>query len=81
MSRPEDKAMADHQSEPRLSVDLPVRIWGMSADGRPFSQSARAHNISSDGALISGVDNELQVGDMIGVQCEEKNHAARWSGL
>ena len=64
--------MADHQSEPRLSVDLPVRIWGMSADGRPFSQSARAHNISSDGALISGVDNELKVGDMIGVQCEEK---------
>jgi hypothetical protein len=64
--------MVDHHSEPRLSVDLPVRIWGMSADGRPFSQSARAHNISSDGALISGVDNELQVGDMIGVQCEEK---------
>ncbi|HYW40006.1 MAG TPA: PilZ domain-containing protein [Terriglobales bacterium] len=64
--------MADHQSEPRLSVDLPVRIWGMSADGRPFSQHARAQNISSEGALISGVDNELKVGDMIGVQCEEK---------
>jgi len=64
--------MADHQSEPRLSVDLPVRIWGMSADGRPFSQRARAQNISSEGALISGVESELKVGDMIGVQCEEK---------
>jgi hypothetical protein len=64
--------MADHQSEPRLSVDLPVRIWGMSADGRPFSQHARAQNISSEGALISGVENELKVGDVIGVQCEEK---------
>jgi PilZ domain len=53
-------------------VDLPVRIWGMSADGRPFSQQARAHNISSEGALISGVDNELKVGDVIGVQCDEK---------
>jgi len=64
--------MADHQTEPRLSVDLPVRIWGMSAEGRPFSQHARAQNISSEGALISGVESELKVGDMIGVQCEEK---------
>jgi hypothetical protein len=64
--------MADHHTEPRLSVDLPVRIWGMSAEGRPFSQSARAQNISSEGALISGVENELKVGDVIGVQCDEK---------
>jgi hypothetical protein len=64
--------MAENQTEPRLTVDLPVRIWGMSADGRPFSQRARAHNISSEGALISGVDNELKVGDVVGVQCDEK---------
>ncbi len=64
--------MADQQTEPRLSVDLPVRIWGMSAEGRPFSQTARAHNISSEGALISGVESELKVGDVIGVQCDER---------
>jgi len=64
--------MADQQSEPRLTVDLPVRIWGMSAEGRPFSQSVHAHNISSEGALISGVETELKVGDVIGVQCAEK---------
>ena len=64
--------MAAPQTEPRLTVDLPVRIWGMSADGRPFSQQARAQNISSEGALISGVDNELKVGDVVGVQCEER---------
>ncbi|HEY4842637.1 MAG TPA: PilZ domain-containing protein [Terriglobales bacterium] len=64
--------MADHQTEPRLTVDLPVRIWGMNADGRPFSHSARAQNISSDGALISGIESELKVGDTIGVQCDEK---------
>src|SRR5580658_5830362 len=63
--------MAD-QTEPRLTVDLPVRIWGMSADGRPFSHAARAQNISSEGALISGVESELKVGDVIGVQCDEK---------
>lgn len=64
--------MAEHQTEPRLTVDLPVRVWGMTAEGRPFSQHARAQNISSDGALVSGLDNELKVGDVIGVQCEEK---------
>ena len=64
--------MADQQTEPRLTVDLPVRIWGMSAEGRPFSQSAHAHNISSEWALISGVESELKVGDVIGVQCAER---------
>jgi PilZ domain len=63
--------MAD-QTEPRLTVDLPVRIWGMAADGRTFSHFARAQNISSEGALISGVESELKVGDVIGVQCDEK---------
>jgi hypothetical protein len=64
--------MPEHNSEPRLTVDLPVRIWGMTADGRPFSHHARAQNISSEGALISGVENELKVGDVIGVQCDQK---------
>jgi PilZ domain len=64
--------MTDHQSEPRLTVDLPVRVWGMSADGRAFSQHARAQNISSEGALLSGVECELKVGDVIGVQCDDK---------
>jgi len=44
----------------------------MSAEGRAFSQHARAQNISSEGALIAGVENELKVGDVIGLQCEER---------
>jgi len=64
--------MAGQQPEPRITVDLPVRMWGMTADGHPFSQHARAQNISADGALLSGVENELKVGDVIGVQCGDK---------
>ncbi len=64
--------MAENPTEPRLSVDLPVRLWGMNAEGRPFSQSARAQNISSEGALIFGVETPLKVGDVIGLQCDEK---------
>ncbi len=62
----------DWQTESRLSVDLPVRVWGMNAEGRPFSQYAHALNISSEGALISGVENELKVGDVIGLQFDQK---------
>ena len=64
--------MSARKPEPRLTVDLPVRMWGMNAGGRPFSQHARAQNISSEGALIAGVDNELKVGDVVGLQCTEK---------
>ena len=64
--------MDDQQTEPCLRVDLPVRVWGMTAAGRPFSQSAHALNISSEGALLSGIESELKVGDVIGVQFEEK---------
>jgi hypothetical protein len=64
--------MGENQPEPRETADLPVRVWGMSAEGKPFSQSARAQNISTDGALLSGVESELKVGDVIGVQCDDK---------
>jgi hypothetical protein len=64
--------MGGNQPEPRDTADLPVRVWGMSAEGQPFSQKARAQNISADGALLSGVESELKVGDVIGVQCDDK---------
>jgi hypothetical protein len=64
--------MSQQRPEPRITADLPVRVWGMSADGRAFSQAARAQNISSEGALLSGIEYELTVGDVIGVQYNDK---------
>jgi hypothetical protein len=61
-------------AEKRLTVDIPVRIWGMSAQGRPFSQHVRAQNISGEGASLNDVESELKVGDVIGIQCD-KNKA------
>ncbi len=64
--------MTDQPVEPRVTVDLPVRVYGMTAEGRAFSQAARAQNISSEGALLGGIESELKVGDVIGVQCDDK---------
>ncbi|HZQ68765.1 MAG TPA: PilZ domain-containing protein [Terriglobales bacterium] len=54
--------------EPRLQTDLIVRVWGMDSDGHPFFQNAHARNISSEGALLSGLEHQLTAGDTIGVQ-------------
>jgi hypothetical protein len=52
--------------------DLVVRVWGMNANGKAFSQSAYARNLALDGAMLSGVDEALTVGDTIGVQHQDK---------
>jgi hypothetical protein len=58
--------------EERVPVDLDMRVWGMGADGRAFSQHARAHNISGGGALLCQIEHDLRIGDTIGVQAGEK---------
>jgi hypothetical protein len=58
--------------EERVPVNLDMRVWGMAADGRAFSQHARAHNISASGALLCEIEHDLKIGDTIGVQAGDK---------
>jgi hypothetical protein len=44
----------------------------MGANGRPFLQNAHARNISEHGAKLSGLEQELKPGDVIGVQVGDK---------
>ena len=64
--------MAAQGSAPRATLDLKVRVWGMGANDQPFFQSAMAQNVSATGACIYGIEPELKVGDVIGVQYEGK---------
>jgi PilZ domain len=57
---------------PRATLDLRLRVWGMGADNQPFHQNANAQNVSVTGACIVGLEHELKVGDVIGVQYENK---------
>ncbi|HEY1263391.1 MAG TPA: PilZ domain-containing protein [Terriglobales bacterium] len=51
---------------------LLVRIWGMGADGKAFFQNAHARSYSAHAAELTGIDHELNAGDVIGVQNGEK---------
>jgi hypothetical protein len=44
----------------------------MGADEKPFLQNAEAHNISNQGAKLSGIEHQLTPGDIIGLQLGEK---------
>ena len=64
--------MSAQGSAPRATLDLKVRVWGMGANDQPFFQNAMAQNVSATGACIYGIEPELKVGDVIGVQYEGK---------
>ena len=49
-----------------------VRIWGMGAQGQAFFQNANARNLTAISAQLTGVDQELKTGDVIGVQLGDK---------
>lgn len=56
------------RKEPRIQAVLPVRIYGMTTEGKPFNSVAHTLNVSKSGALLGNVDVNLNVGDVIGVQ-------------
>jgi hypothetical protein len=64
--------MSASGAAPRATLDLCIRVWGMGANDHPFNQNAVAQNVSATGACISGLDQQLKVGDVIGVQYETK---------
>jgi len=67
----------ENKPEPRVAVNLPVRVFGMGADGHPFFQNAHAIDISSEGAKLSGLEHQLTPGDVVGVQLGDKKARCR----
>ncbi|MGA1989021.1 MAG: PilZ domain-containing protein [Candidatus Sulfotelmatobacter sp.] len=64
--------MSAQGSAPRATLDLKVRVWGMGSNNQPFFQNAMAQNVSATGACLFGIEPELKVGDVIGVQYENR---------
>jgi hypothetical protein len=62
------------EGRPEIQAESPlhVRVWGMDADARPFSENAVANNISGQGAQLVGITHPLKTGDIIGIKHGEK---------
>jgi hypothetical protein len=66
----------------RISVNLPVQIWGMNAAGKPFRQSAFTEDVSLSGARLRDVKETLAVDEVIALQYEGQKGRFRvvWMG-
>jgi hypothetical protein len=73
---PRPASRTENRREPRFKVFLPVQIWGMNAHGDEFAQAALVRDISTRGALLVDVDQDLRCGDLIGLRCNGR--AARF---
>lgn len=61
-------AEMDRRKERRLSLELPVRIWGVDKMAHAFAELARVRNVSNQGAVLVGVRSKIQTGDVLDVQ-------------
>jgi len=55
--------------EPRVTMPITVRLWGLDRDGKVFSQNAKTLNIATSGARLFGVTAALERGFIVGLQC------------
>ena len=58
----------EKRREQRLATNLLLQAWGMGSDGHTFFQDVQAHNISSRGVKICGLEHQMRPGDVIGLQ-------------
>jgi len=58
----------DRRKEGRLTLELPVRIWGVDRMARPFAEMVRVRNVSNHGAVLIGMRAKVQTGEVLDVQ-------------
>src|SRR5690349_5371675 len=56
------------RKEMRAILQLPVRIWGMDANGELFEEDAYTVDVTPTGAQLGGVKRTLNRGSVIGIQ-------------
>jgi diguanylate cyclase (GGDEF)-like protein len=68
--------------EQRLSVALPVRVWGMDINGELFEHEAMTVDLTTTGARLEGITGLLQKGCVVGVQhaISKARYRVTWVG-
>jgi len=58
----------DRRRSPRISVQLPVEVWGLDASGQAFTSSALITNMSSGGIVVQGLQRRMREGEVLDVR-------------
>jgi PilZ domain len=68
--------------EPRIPVEVPVRIFGTDRNGKIFSENITTVDVSQNGAKLKGVKAQINLEEIIGVTCgRNKVHfRVKWVG-
>lgn len=74
--------MISRRREERTTVAAPIRIWGMDANGKPFSVPATTYDLTRFGARVMGIRVPLAPGEIVGVQhgSEKARFRVAWYG-
>jgi len=66
----------------RIEVHMQVSVWGMTASGEAFIQTARASDAGPNRASLTGIEYEVPVGEILGVEYEGRRarFCVVWAG-
>jgi hypothetical protein len=69
--------MLSGASKDNGGLGVPVTVWGTDPDGGIFRQRVSAQCLTREGALLSGIEHRLAMGDLLGVQYNQQKAHAR----
>ena len=58
----------DRRQNPRVAVQLPVRLWGVDAHSLPFTELVSVKNLSAAGIVVRGLRRQVNPGEILEVQ-------------
>jgi hypothetical protein len=68
---PNSGGCIENAKEPSKSATPTARIWGLAANGRTFAQSASLKNLTMNGTVITGLQQEIALNEVIGLQFKD----------
>ena len=68
--------------EPRIPIELPVRLFGTDSIGKIFAENVTTIDVSREGAKLNGIRANLKIGEIVGVTYKSnKIHCrVKWVG-
>lgn len=56
----------------RVKSVVPVRVWGVDSQGKPFAEVAHTLDISHSGVRLGGISTPVDIGSVVALQCRHR---------